>query len=305
MPAHAALLRQREVLAYLQRAARPVPFAAIRRYILEQSRAGDLTRSYSERTFQRDLPLIAEAFGVTIKARRYEGYYVAEQEPLLPDQQRLLDAVALHQFYQLPASLGPFVQPEPRRPLGLEHLRPLLHAAQTGEIVEFEYLKHWEARPQLRTAGPLLLREFRGRWYVLAMMAGSRRLACFGLDRMQHLSTTGRPFVPPDDFDAATYFDHCFGITRPAHGGRPLEILLRFAPVQGNYTISYPLHPSQQVVARTDNEIRISLTVFDTHELRMELLSYGPDVEVLAPSTLREWLRNTHLAAASISHAPV
>jgi predicted DNA-binding transcriptional regulator YafY len=39
--------------------------------------------------------------------------------------------------------------------------------------------------------------------------------------------------------------------------------------------------------------------VYDTHELRMELLSYGPDVEVLAPIALRDWLQATHHAAAN------
>ncbi|HEX8504663.1 MAG TPA: WYL domain-containing protein [Hymenobacter sp.] len=299
MPSHPAQLRQREVLAYLQRAGRAVPFTAIQRYILEQSPAGDLTRSYSERTFQRDLPLIAEATGFTIKARRNEGYYVAEHEPLLPDQQRLLDVVALHQFFQLPAALRPFVQPEPRRPLGLEHLRPLLHAAQAGEIVEFDYLKHWEARPQRRTVGPLLLREFRGRWYLLGCMAGSGWLACFGLDRILHLANTGRTFTPPAGFEAATYFAHCFGITRPDDGTQPQEIHLRFGPVQGRYALSYPLHSSQQQLAETDDAIDLRLTVYDTHELRMELLSYGPDVEVLAPIALRDWLQATHHAAAN------
>ena len=299
MPSHPAQLRQHEVLTYIQRMGRPVPFAAIRRYILVQSPAGDFTRSYSERTFQRDLPLIAETTGFTIKARRNEGYYVAEQEPLLPDQQRLLDAMALHQFYQLPAALGPFVQPEPRRSLGLEHLRPLLHAAQAGGVVEFDYLKHWEALPQRRSVGPLLLREFRGRWYVLAGMEGSGRLACFGLDRIQHLAGTGRTLTPPAGFDAATYFTYCFGITRPTDGTRPQEIHLCFEPVQGRYALSYPLHSSQLLVAQTVDEIQISLTVYDTHELRMELLSYGSDVEVLAPASLREWLRAQHRAAAS------
>lgn len=300
MPAHAAHVRQREVLRYLQRARQPVPFAAIRRYILEHSPAGDLTRSYSERTFQRDLPLIAETFGFTIKARRNAGYYVAGHEPLLPDQQRLLDAVALHQLYQLPAALGAFVQPEPRRPLGLEHLRPLLHAAQAGQVVELDYQKHWDEAPSRRTVGPLLLREFRGRWYVLALMVGSGRLACFGLDRIQVLSAGTVTFQPPAGFDAATYFAHCFGITRPTDGAQPQEIRLRFAPVQGRYALSYPLHPSQELLRETDEEIELRLTVYDTHDLRMELLSYGPEVEVLAPASLRVWLRRQHAAAASI-----
>ena len=90
--------------------------------------------------------------------------------------------------------------------------------------------------------------------------------------------------------DAATYVDYCFSITRPTDGSPPQQILLRFAPVQGRYTFNYPLHPSQQLVSKNDDEIRLRITVYDTHELRMELLSYGPEVEVLAPAALRAWL---------------
>ena len=68
--------------------------------------------------------------------------------------------------------------------------------------------------------------------------------------------------------------------------------------MQGRYALSYPLHPSQQLVSNNDDEIRLRLTVYDTHELRMELLSYGPEVEVLAPAALRAWLRRQHGAAA-------
>ena len=130
------------------------------------------------------------------------------------------------------------------------------------------------------------------------MMEGSGRLACFGLDRIQHLAPTGRPFAAPADFDPATYFAHAFGIIRPTDGELPQEILLRFTPVQGRYALSYPLHSSQEVLLTTDQEIRLRLFVYDTHDLRMELLSYSPEVTVLAPAALRDWLRQQHQGAA-------
>lgn len=73
-------------------------------------------------------------------------------------------------------------------------------------------------------------------------------------------------------FDAATYYAHAFGITRPDEGPGPQEIVLRFAPTQGRYALSYPLHASQRLLLRSETEIRLALTVFDTHDLRMELL---------------------------------
>ena len=202
---------------------------------------------------------------------------------------RLADALELHDFLALPGALAPFVQPEPRRALGLQHLGPLLRAAQAGHVVEIDYQKHGETAPQRRTCGPLLLRESRGRWYVLAVMVGSRRLACLGLDRITTLEATARPFAPPPGFDPAAYFADCFGITRPTDGQVPEEIVLRFGPVQGRYALSYPLHPSQRVRRDDDTAIELSIRVYDTSELRMELRSYGGAVEVLAPAALRAW----------------
>ncbi len=299
MPAHAHLLRQFHLVQRLREArTQPMAFADLQRYLLEQTNVGDLSHSYTQRTFQRDIPHIAESFGVSIKHRKGRGYYIAETDLLTDGQQRLLDAFELQEFLRLPAALAPFVQPAPRRPLGLEHLRPLLRAAQAGHVVELDYQKHGDDAPGRRTCGPLLLRECRGRWYVLAVMVGSGRLACFALDRIQALEVTRQPFAPPADFDPATYFADCFGITRPTDGPPPQQIRLRFEPVQGRYALSYPLHPSQRLVRESHDCIDLTLTVYDTHELRMELLSYGPAVEVLAPAGLREWLRARHREAA-------
>ena len=86
-------------------------------------------------------------------------------------------------------------------------------------------------------------------------------------------------------------------VSFPTDGTPPQEIRLRFAPVQGRYALSYPLHSSQEVLVNNEAEICLRLTVYDTHDLRMELLSYGPEVEVLAPAALRAWQRRQHGAA--------
>ena len=106
-------------------------------------------------------------------------------------------------------------------------------------------------------------------------------------------------FSPPAGFDGATYYAHAFGITRPDNGTAPQEIVLRFAPTQGRYVLGYPLHASQAGTAANDTEIRLALPVFDTHDLRMKLLSYGPKVQVLAPAALRDWLQVQHTATYS------
>ena len=305
MPFKSLLLRQLLLVQRLHQArGNPVTFQELQRYLLDETTVGDFRKSYSKKTFERDGNVIAEIFGVTIRSRRNKGYYLAAEtdEALTDTHQRLLEAFELQNFLRLPQALAGYVQTEPRRPRGLEHLRPLLRAAQAGHLVAFDYQKHWQDAPRAYTAGPLLLREFRGRWYVLAVRPDTGKLACFGLDRIRGLRATSQPFAPPPHFDAATYYQHAFGITRPDDGTAPQEIRLRFAPVQGRYVLGYPLHASQQLLQEDAAGILLSLTVYDTHDLRMELLSYGAEVEVLAPPELRAWMRAEYQAARTAPH---
>ena len=102
----------------------------------------------------------------------------------------------LHAFLRLPAALVPYVQLEDRRPLGLEYLRPLLAAVQAQRLGAFTYGKCGEDAATRREVGPLLLKKFRGRWYVLAVRPGTEALRCFGLDRITNFEPTHQSFVP-------------------------------------------------------------------------------------------------------------
>ena len=300
MTTRAHLQRQLALARRLQHLKQPCSFAMLQAYLLEQTAWRDVTSSYSKRTFERDVQAIAENLGIGIRYdARQRGYVLDESEALLPGQQRLLEAMELHAFLQLPAALAPYVQLEPRRPLGLELLRPLLGALQAQQLVEFSYGKFWEEQPTHRVIGPLLLKEFRGRWYMVGVKADTEELRCFGLDRMSDLSVSDRRCPLPVGFTAATYYEHAFGITRP-DGGEPQDILLSLTPTQGRYVQSFPLHCSQQVLSQTATETRIGLRVFDTHDLRMELLSMGEEVKVLAPAELRAWLHHSYAAASSL-----
>ncbi|SFQ48890.1 helix-turn-helix transcriptional regulator [Hymenobacter arizonensis] len=300
MTTRAHLQRQLALIRRLQQLKRPCSFAELQAYLLEQTTLRDVTSSYSKRTFERDVQAIAEVFGISIYYdARQRGYAIDHSEPLLSGQDRLLDAMELHAFLQLPAALAPYVQLEPRRPLGLEFLRPLLGALQAKQLVAFSYCKFWEDQPTRRVIGPLLLKEFRGRWYMVGVKANTKQLRCFGLDRISDLSVSNQLCTQPADFAAGTYYEHAFGITRPDEG-EPQDIVLSLTPTQGRYVQSFPLHSSQQLISQTVTETRIGLRVFDTHDLRMELLSMGEEVKVLAPAELRAWLHNSYAAASSL-----
>ncbi|MEJ7666296.1 MAG: hypothetical protein WKG07_45670 [Hymenobacter sp.] len=160
---------------------------------------------------------------------------------------------------------GPFVQPETRRPLGLEPPAAPAAASRPGGPRGGTGLpRSTGIYLRRRTAGPLLLREFRG--------AGGRA----GHDGRQRPAglLRPRPHYGPDHHRPPVQRP---GGLRPGHLLRPRlrhhaphrwaiallpqEIPLRFAPVQGRYALSYPpLHASQVVVLANDEEIRLRLT---------------------------------------------
>jgi predicted DNA-binding transcriptional regulator YafY len=80
-------------------------------------------------------------------------------------------------------------------------------------------------------------------------------------------------------------YKYCFGIIAP-NADKPSEVILSFDPFQGKYIKSLPLHTTQEVIVDNDDELRIRLTVYLTHDFLMELLSYGDTVQVLQPKKL-------------------
>ena len=88
-------------------------------------------------------------------------------------------------------------------------------------------------------------------------------------------------------------------MTRPDDGTEPVELDLAFTWAQGRYVENQPLHPSQATLRRSfeDDEIRVRLRVYWTHEVLMALLAYGNDVAVLAPAAVRDELAAAHRAA--------
>lgn len=72
---------------------------------------------------------------------------------------------------------------------------------------------------------------------------------------------------------------------------KPQEIILSFDPIQGKYAKSLPWHQSQGVIADNEDELRVKLTLYITHDFFMERLSHGNTVRVFQPRRLIEAIK--------------
>lgn len=255
-----------------------------------------LNTGYSKRTFDRDKSDLREAFGIDIAySPSQRGYSILEDDYEHQSFNRMLETFDLFNAMQLSNDASQFIHFEKRSPLGTEHIHGLLHAIKNRRQVSFTHTKFWEDFSTNRRVAPHGLKEFKNRWYLLARDGKDDLLKTFALDRISNLEITSDSIKLSDRVNLEEYFMNCFGVISSDH--EPEEIVLAFSDFQGKYVESLPLHHTQEIVRKTGKELRVRLRLHVTFDLEMELLSYGSDVKVIAPLSLRKRIQERHRQA--------
>jgi len=176
---------------------------------------------------------------------------------------------------------------------GNEMLPDFLKAIKEKTVVTFEYTSYLSQKTKQRKVLPLLLKEYRNRWYLICYSLGKNKVMTFGLDRMGSLILTEENYYKPIDFNPDHYFKNSIGIT--ANDSEPVKVVFKIDKVGSKYIESQPLHSSQVLEKEGNNRNTFSLKVIVSEELKRTLLSYGAQIEVVKPKGLRSEIRNTVL----------
>ncbi len=209
---------------------------------------------------------------------------------------KILDRLSLHPA-RGEGALDQFVQFE-TAPVyrGSEYLPILLESIRKRVIVQFAYEKYSGGKKKDYTLHPYLLKEYRNRWYVIGLNPEKDSIVTFALDRIcASPKLLNGSFRVKEGFNTDLFFKHSIGIT--AVQEVPQKVRLRFTTLAGKYVESQPLHHSQRIVRNDEVALDVELYLCITKELLMQILSYGPDVEVKEPASLKQQiaatLRNT------------
>ena len=177
---------------------------------------------------------------------------------------------------------------------GNEFLPILLKAIKEQLIVTFDYASFKSGKSKKREVLPLLLKEFRNRWYLIAQDNSKDKVITYGLDRMIDLVATEDVGVLKAVFNPDHFFKHSLGIT--ANEENPEIIEFKVDKIGSKYIESLPLHTSQKKVKEGNKRDTFRLEVILSEELKRTLLSYGDQLEVIKPIALRNDLKNTVVA---------
>lgn len=166
---------------------------------------------------------------------------------------------------------------------GIEYLSQLFTAVVDKRCLLITYQPYgWE--PYTLTVHPYYIKQYNGRWFLLglALREGKLCINNFALDRIKSVELSADAYIP-GEIDFEDYFEDLMGVTRP--DCETVHILLSFSKSRFPYVLSKPLHGSQMIIDQ--NRCQIQIEVKPSRELYQQLLSFGPDVEVLSPESVR------------------
>jgi predicted DNA-binding transcriptional regulator YafY len=147
-----------------------------------------------------------------------------------------------------------------------------------------------------RTVSPQRLVHYRDNWYLDAWCHDRDALRNFALDRIRAARTLKQAARNIPDADIDAHYSATYGI----FGGQAShQAVLRFSAERARWIADERWHPDQQDRRLDDGRFERSLPYADPRELILDILKYGPDVEVVEPPELRQEIAKRLKAATA------
>lgn len=175
------------------------------------------------------------------------------------------------------------IQPIQARHAAHQIFDPVAEATLSGKRLTFHYSARSGTGSKLRNVHPQKLMHYRSNWYLLAQCDQASALRLFSLDRIvgPDIRSDDAQMLNVEELD--TFTSSSFGI----FGGDPKgTVHLRFSNHSAQWVAEETWHTDQVGEWREDG-YHLQVPYSDDREIAMEVLRYGAEVEVLAPTDLR------------------
>ena len=167
---------------------------------------------------------------------------------------------------------------------GLDHFEPLLRAIMAKHVLKLRYTP-FEKKTITVNVYPYFLKQYNYRWYLIAKAVGYETYAHYPLDRINDFKDVAIPYKEAEE-DFEEYFKDVVGITIPECEAQ--EIIIKVNKQSKGFVLTKPLHSSQEEIEKTEDYAIVKIKVKPNFELDALILSFGPNVEILAPESYRD-----------------
>lgn len=165
-----------------------------------------------------------------------------------------------------------------------EHFNNCADAVLRRRALAFQYHSRSKNQHTERVVSPQRLVHYRDNWYLDAWCHREQALRSFSVDRIRAAQILEEPAREIPDAKLDQHFATAFGI----FAGEPTDTaVLRFTPDAARWVAEEAWYPQQDGKFLEDGSYELRIPYGNPTELVMEILKYGPDVEVLGPPGLR------------------
>ena len=243
---------------------------------------------------------LSEAMAVFLGARLMVRYADKYDPDLASAFEKL--AAALPQTLQehVARSLD-VLQEAPLDTAFIDHVRQLTKAWADRRVVDIEYEgAAYEGRPgerSRRTVRPFLIEPSlqTHALYLIGWDEDRDGMRTFKIERIRDVRVTGRSFEPPEGASLERDLRRGWDIIADQP---PVEVVVRFGPAVADRVLETTWHPLQRTERAPNGDVIWRSTVSGVIEVRLWILSWGEDAEVLEPAELRAQVRDILRRAA-------
>jgi len=175
-----------------------------------------------------------------------------------------------------------------------QHFQTVAGALLQRQRLDIRYHGRGSDKESQREISPQRLTHYRDNWYLDAWCHQRNALRSFAVERLRAAKMLEKRAKDVAEMELDAHFSTSYGI----FAGKPEHTaVLRFTPQRTRWVAEEQWHPQQQGRMLEDGGYELRIPYSDPRELAMDILKHGAEVEVVAPESLRQMLRE-HLRDA-------
>jgi predicted DNA-binding transcriptional regulator YafY len=174
---------------------------------------------------------------------------------------------------------------------GGAHFLAVAGALAQRQRLQIRYFNRGADSRSDRVVSPQRLVYYRDNWYLDAWCHLRRGLRTFALDAIESAAPPGGEPEPPEEVPEEE-LDRHYASSYGIFAGVPDQMaVLRFSPERARWVAKEEWHRDQRGRFLDDGRYELEVPYSSDLELAMDVLRFGPDLEVVAPASLRAEVR--------------